>query len=134
MKILVGYDGSKVSKEALKLARKHATAFNANIVVVNAISRIDPLKYQEIEKAEQRLEWDAKAILNGSPLSYITHLLLNTKSVAEQLVEAAERENADEIVIGVRKRSKAGKFLFGSTTQYAVLRSPCPVLTVNEVS
>jgi nucleotide-binding universal stress UspA family protein len=134
MKILVGYDGSKVSKEALKLAQQHATVSNANLVVVNAISRENPLQYHEIEKAEQRLEWDVKAILNGDPISYKTHLLINTKSAGEQLLCFAELENIDEIVIGVRKRFKTGKFFFGSTAQYVILHAPCPVLTVKEVT
>ena len=31
MKILVGYDGSKVAEDALKLAQKHARVFKADI-------------------------------------------------------------------------------------------------------
>jgi nucleotide-binding universal stress UspA family protein len=39
-------------------------------------------------------------------------------------------KKVDEIYVGARKRSKAGKFLLGSTTQYVVLHAPCPVVTV----
>jgi nucleotide-binding universal stress UspA family protein len=36
----------------------------------------------------------------------------------------------DEIVIAVKKRSKAGKWLFGSTAQYVIFNAPCPVVSV----
>ena len=36
----------------------------------------------------------------------------------------------EEIIIGVRRRSKVGKLLFGSTAQYVILNAPCPVVSV----
>lgn len=42
-----------------------------------------------------------------------------------------EKENEiDEIVIGVKRRSKVGKLLFGSNAQYIILQAHCPVVTV----
>ena len=35
MKILVGYDGSNVSKEAISLAEHHAATFNGEILMVH---------------------------------------------------------------------------------------------------
>ena len=41
------------------------------------------------------------------------------------------RENAvDEVVLGLKKRSRVEKLLLGSTAQYVILKAPCPVLTV----
>jgi nucleotide-binding universal stress UspA family protein len=48
----------------------------------------------------------------------------------EDLVQLADEHKADEIVIGVRRRSKVGKLIFGSTAQYVVLNASCPVVSV----
>jgi nucleotide-binding universal stress UspA family protein len=48
----------------------------------------------------------------------------------EDIVQMAEERKADEIIIGIQRKSKVGKLLFGSTAQYIILRAPCPVLTV----
>jgi nucleotide-binding universal stress UspA family protein len=52
----------------------------------------------------------------------------------EQLVKFAEDEKIDQIFLGIIKKSKVGKFLFGSTAQYVILNAPCPVVTVQEYS
>jgi nucleotide-binding universal stress UspA family protein len=130
MNILVGYNGSNESKEALKLAREHAKELGAKIEIATSIFRIEPMKYYDVQKAEQELEWGVKDILNGDETPYETHLLLNPISVGEQLVKFAETHNIDEIIIGLRKRSNVDKMLFGSTAQYVILNAPCPVVTV----
>ena len=47
-----------------------------------------------------------------------------------QILEVAEREGTDLIVIGVRGRNALDLTLFGSTTNQVVRRASCPVLTV----
>jgi nucleotide-binding universal stress UspA family protein len=37
MKLMVGYDGSNSSKEALRVAKKHAKAFNAKVHAVHSM-------------------------------------------------------------------------------------------------
>ena len=37
---------------------------------------------------------------------------------------------SDEIIIGLQRKSKVGKLLFGSTAQYIIMNAPCPVVTV----
>jgi nucleotide-binding universal stress UspA family protein len=48
----------------------------------------------------------------------------------EDLTRLAEEHQVDAIIMGVRRRSKVGKLVFGSTAQYVILNAPCPVVTV----
>ena len=60
---------------------------------------------------------------------YKTQLLVNSTPAGEQLVRHATRKNVGFICMGIRKKSKVGKLIFGSTVQYVILNAPCPVLT-----
>jgi nucleotide-binding universal stress UspA family protein len=59
-----------------------------------------------------------------------THVVVSALSAGEDIVQFAEQNSIDLIVIGVRRRSKVGKLLFGSNAQLIILTAPCPVLTV----
>lgn len=48
------------------------------------------------------------------------------------LVRLATEVGADRVIIGGRKRSPAGKAVFGSTAQEVLLTAPCPVTFVRE--
>jgi len=130
MKILVGYDGSNEAKDALKLAQKHSKAFGVKIDVVKSVTRNHLLDRSLIQTAEEKLEREIRNQLNGDITSYKTRLLVSSRSSGENLVWFAELENIDEIIIGVRRRSKVGKLLLGSTAQYVVLHALCPVITI----
>ena len=129
MKILVGYDGSNSAKEALKLARKHALAFGASVDIVTSMERGTEGEQPAIEAAESGLEW-AKTLFDEKKVACRTHLLIRGMAPGEDLVEFAKEAKADEIIVGVKRRSKVGKLLMGSTAQFVILQAPCPVVSV----
>jgi nucleotide-binding universal stress UspA family protein len=132
MKFMVCFDGSKESKEALKAAQHHARTWGATLEVVNTLTRVEPLKHSAIKKMEEKLEAEVKDILGDGDPAYAVQLLVTDLTSGEQMIKFAEEDKIDQIFIGIIKKSKVGKFLFGSTAQYVILHAPCPVVTIQE--
>ena len=130
MKFLVCYDETAEAKKALKVAREHAKIWKAELEVVNTITRVEALKHSAVKKMEDKMEGEIKEILGGDDPPYEAQLLLTDLTSGEQLVKFAEDQKVDQIFIGIVKKSKVGKLLFGSTAQYVILHAPCPVVTV----
>ena len=129
MKILVGYDGTNSAKEALNLAKSHAKVFGASVEVVTSMQKGTESERKMIEQAERGLEY-AKSLFEEEDIACNTHLLIRGLSPGEDLVEFANENQIDQIVVGVKRRSKVGKLLMGSTAQYVILQASCPVISV----
>jgi nucleotide-binding universal stress UspA family protein len=130
MKFLVCYDETNEAKKALKVAQEHAKTWKAKLEVVNTITRVEPLKHSAVKKMEAKMEGDVKEILGGDDPPYEVQLLLTDLTSGEQLVKFTEDQKIDQLFLGIVKKSKVGKLLFGSTAQYIILHAPCPVITV----
>ena len=129
MKILVGYDGTNAAKEALSLAREHAKAFGGTVNVVTSMEKGTENQRDEIEQAERGLEW-AKSVFEEHDIFCKTHLLIRGLAPGEDIVQFANENEINEIIVGVKRRSKVGKLLMGSTAQYIILKAACPVVSV----
>ena len=129
MKILVGYRDTKVSEDVLKMAHKHGLAFKADVYIVTSLEQGPALKKEDIEKAESKLE-KLKKPFKADDIVCETHTSVSYQSPGEDLVRFAKENDIDEIIIGIKRRSKVGKLVFGSTAQFVILKSPCPVLAV----
>jgi nucleotide-binding universal stress UspA family protein len=130
MKFLVCYDQKKAAQKALRAARVHAKIWKAELEVVRAVTRVEPLKHAKVKKMEEKMDGEVKEILTEDGPPYEAQLLLTDLTPGEQLVKFSEDEEVDLIFIGIVKKSKVEKFLFGSTAQYIILNAPCPVVTV----
>ncbi len=128
-KIVVGYDGTNTAKAALALAKEHAKAFEATVYVVGSLIGGDDSSVDDIKSAEEDMEY-AKAFFEQDEIPCETHLLIRGLVPGEDIVQFSKEISADEIVVGVRRRSKVGKLMFGSTAQFVILEASCPVVSV----
>jgi nucleotide-binding universal stress UspA family protein len=129
MNILVGFDGSNASKDALKIAMEHARAFKAKVMAVTSLMGKNESSVAEIENAEKGLEWVQSTLKEGG-IDGETHLLVRGVTAGEDIVAFAKEHKAKEIVMGIKRRSKVGKLMFGSTAQFVILNAPCPVVSI----
>ncbi len=129
MKILVGFDGTNMAKAAIALAEQHARVFGARIVLAYSMVGGPEVPRRDFEIAENSLEHE-KSLLLDKHLPCETVMSVRGLEAGEDLVQLANEKQVDEVIIGVRRRSKVGKIIFGSTAQYVVLHAPCPVVTV----
>jgi nucleotide-binding universal stress UspA family protein len=129
MRIMVGYDGSGPAKDALELAKNHAKAFRAEVDLVTSMYHGAEDALEKIERAKEELE-KAKEGFDAEGIACETHLLIRGLDPGEDLVRFAKEHQVDEIIIGVRRRSKVGKIVLGSAAQYVVMEAHCPVVTI----
>lgn len=128
MKLLVAYDEDRLGSKVLDYALKRATESNAYVYIVHTF---DPnTKEDEFIECENRLNEIKQEVFEKNGIECEVHILVRGLSPGEDIVQYAAQKNADEIIIGIEKRSRVGKLMFGSTARYVILESHCPVLAV----
>ena len=129
MKIMVCYDGSNASRSALNVVIKYAHAFKAKVYLVASMKKRTKDEQKVIRQFEADLKIGEDKLANEG-VECKTRLLVRGMAPDEDLATYAREEGIDEIVIGIRKRSKVSMLFFGSTAQYLILNAHCPVITV----
>lgn len=141
--ILVGTDFSDVSDEALRAAALYATTFGCKVFVAHVFdptpnvppvvwSRPDLLERNirvEIEEAiRETLTGRTAELLKG--VSEVELSVVQHPSPGRALVEMAEDENVDLVILGSHGRSGLSRAFLGSVAERVVRHAPCPVLVV----
>lgn len=141
-KIVVGTDGSDTAAQAVIQAGDLAEKLGASLVIVSAF---DPVSTARLEKeradAPQDVEWsinereDVDAMLSqiSAPLeerNIDVKISARQGNPADAILDVAEEEGADLIVVGNKGMAGARRFLLGSVPNKISHHAPCSVLIV----
>ena len=134
-RLVVGVDGSADSGRALDLAVALADCFGAEVLAVHAVGLLAHLgsgppvpSQSHIDELRITFESDWCAALRRSGVPH--RMLLLDGPPALKLLEAADGEHADMIVVGSRGSGATAGLRLGSTSHQVVEHSRCPVLGV----
>jgi nucleotide-binding universal stress UspA family protein len=139
-KILFGVDGSKESMDAVNFAIGLAKKDNANLVSFTVMqlpsfcgwSAIEsPKEWQEKDRAEIE-QWKEKIreTAKENNVQIEMKAVESPMSVEGAIVDYADKENIDLIVVGTRGRTGFSKKLLGSVALGVVTHASCPVTVV----
>ncbi len=141
-KVLVPIDFSDYSKSALKYAVNFVGYFKAELTLIYVV---EPVIYPpdfsmgQIAIPSVDLEMDKRAIdeLNKLaqqeiPSEIKVKTVVKTGKPFLEIIETAQDENVDLIIIATHGHTGVEHILFGSTAEKVVRKAPCPVLTLRE--
>lgn len=129
MKVLVGYNGSTEAVAAVELAAEYTKKFGGEVTLMTSAEGGGRESADDINEAQSRLN-DAQADMEENQIPCKVVQTARGISPGEDIVQFAKENQVDLVVVGIEKKSRTRKLLLGSTAQYVILRSPCPVLTV----
>jgi nucleotide-binding universal stress UspA family protein len=129
MKIMVCYNGSRSSRTALEYGIRNAKILNGKIFIVASMDNRISEDAQEMIRIGKEHE-EAESRISQEGIECESHVLVRGLDPGEDLVKYADDNEMDYIIVGIRKRSKMDKMIFGSTAQYIILNASCPVITI----
>ena len=127
--VVVGYVATREGRAALRRAADECELRKTRLIVINSQrggKDFDPEEAAKFEAELERVDRQLKAV----GLEHEVRQLVKGNEPAEDLIEVAEAENAEFIVIGLRRRTPVGKLILGSNAQRILLDAPCAVLAV----
>ena len=149
-KILLTVDGSEQSMNAadyaLTMAKKQDNnaqlialhvlfsqtgyAYSTNMFGLVTPSSINELLEDAKHEAQQWFDKIKEKMNENGDIQIKTEVVVSSTSVVAAIVDYAEHEDVDLIIIGSRGRSGFKKLLLGSTASGVVTYATCPVLVV----
>lgn len=136
-RVLLATDLGAASDLATDWAFDLARAHGAALLVVSVIDQAD---MASADTNGARPRWDqirddrqlaAQRLVDTGRTSGIdVRFLVWTGAAAESIIDAAESEAADLIVVGSHGRGRLGRLILGSVSEEVTRRAPCPVLVV----
>jgi nucleotide-binding universal stress UspA family protein len=127
--IVVGYVPTKEGRAALRRAADESLLRKSKLIVINSQRGGRDFDSDEANRFDQELT-RIQGELDAEGLEHEVRQLVRGNEPAEDLIAVAEEEDADFIVIGLRRRTPVGKLILGSNAQRILLDASCPVLAV----
>ena len=129
MSVIVGYLSSERGQKALEVGIKEAKLRNTGLIVVHSLYGAGKDDDEDVIKSDRELI-DLEDRLKSEGIEFSVHNYVRGNTPAQDIVLAAREFDGELIVIGLRQRTAAGKFLLGSNAHDILMDAPCPVLTV----
>jgi nucleotide-binding universal stress UspA family protein len=140
--IVVGTDGSETASEAVRQATELASKVDGEIHLVSAYEPVPEGRLrEERQEVPADLEWmvnpreDVEATLKEAA-ERISEDGVKVESYSRQgdpadaILDVAEEQNADLIVVGNKGMTGAKRFLLGSVPNKVTHHAPCSVLII----
>jgi nucleotide-binding universal stress UspA family protein len=146
-RILVPVDGSENASRALQVGIELARKFDATLFVLTVTPRnvtaqgvaseylgdsgAVQMYYEEMDRRSERILADSTDLTRKFGLNDVrTEAVPEFDSVTKQILESAEKEKIDLIVIGTRGLSGFRKLLLGSVSSGVVTHAHCNVMVI----
>ena len=142
-KILVATDGSENSKHAMNYAMETAAKWNAELLILTVIPR--PISYvtpiegspvyipqfdEDLKNAYSSINMQAaETVMKGQPEVEVRSLLKRGRP-KEVILEVADEEDVDLVIVGSRGLGGISGWVLGSTSRHVVDCCKKPVLIV----
>ena len=140
--IVVGTDGSDTAKEAVRQATELAKTLGSSIHLVSAYEPVsDGRLREERDEVPEDLQWmvnpredvsstleDAAEELRKTGLGVEIHA--REGDPADAILDVAEEQEADLIVVGNKGMTGAKRFLLGSVPNKVSHHAPCSVMII----
>ncbi len=135
-KLLLATDLSEASVSATDEAFELASRLGAALLVVSVIDPGTLLRPggrygARMDQVRDRREQVAQTLVERGRTEGVTvSFLVWEGDPGDMIVEAAEAEHVDLVLVGSHGRGAVGRFFLGSVSEHVVRHAPCPVLVV----
>ncbi|MBC8213396.1 MAG: universal stress protein [Candidatus Marinimicrobia bacterium] len=145
--ILCPTDLSPRAEMAVKKAVQMAHQFNSKITLLNVHEEFmnkDEMEMLRVSVEKMQDKFKEIALSAREDMKTLIHklhaedievaFLLKEGKSSSSIIETAKSINADLIVIGTNGKPSLSEFILGTTAEYVVRHSECPVLVVPNAS
>jgi nucleotide-binding universal stress UspA family protein len=143
-RILAPTDFSDLSKQGLKSALELAQSFGAKLLLIHVVepppypvegilpSPLDSTLLDDLERQANQEISKMLANMQGSAVEVEGRVVVGVPY--RKIVEVAEEEKADLLVVTTHGRTGLVHLVMGSVAEKIVRTAPCPVLTIRPTS